>query len=79
MAVIGIILIAIGAILRYGVTLVADGVDLDVVGLVLMTVGVVALVGGLMGSGRFSRSRTRERVERGPDGVERVTEHSRGL
>jgi hypothetical protein len=79
MAVLGIILIALGAILRYGVTVVADGVDLDVVGLVLLAVGVAALLGGLVASGRFTRSRTRERVERGPDGIERVTEHSRGL
>lgn len=79
MAALGIILIAVGAVLRFAVTALVDGVDLDVLGVVLMAVGAVAVVAAVVTSGRFSRSFTRERVERGPEGTERVTEHSRTL
>ena len=39
-----ILLIAVGAILRYAVTADVSGIDLDVVGLILMLVGVVGLL-----------------------------------
>jgi hypothetical protein len=39
-----LLLIAIGAILRYAVTATVSGIDLQVVGLVLMIVGIVGLV-----------------------------------
>jgi hypothetical protein len=38
-----ILLIAAGAILRWGVTANVEGVDLDVVGLVLLIVGIIGL------------------------------------
>ncbi len=37
-------LIAVGAILRWGVTAAADGVNLDVVGLILIVIGLVAFL-----------------------------------
>jgi hypothetical protein len=39
-----IVLIAVGAILRYAVTVTVSGVDLQTVGLILMIVGIVGLV-----------------------------------
>lgn len=70
-------LIAVGAILRWGIDAVVEGANLDVIGLILIAIGVVGLVIGLFTSGRFSRSTTRERVERGPAGEERITDHRR--
>jgi hypothetical protein len=39
-----IFLIAVGAILRYAVTLTVSGVELQTVGLILMIVGIIGLV-----------------------------------
>jgi hypothetical protein len=39
-----IFLIAVGAILRYAVTITISGIELDVVGLILMIVGIIGLV-----------------------------------
>jgi hypothetical protein len=39
-----ILLIAVGAILRYAVTVTISGVELQTVGLILMIVGIVGLV-----------------------------------
>ena len=50
-----IFLIAVGAILRYAVTVTVQGVEIDTVGLILMVVGIIGLVISLavvfMGSG----------------------------
>jgi uncharacterized membrane protein YedE/YeeE len=53
----GLLLIAIGAILRYAVKDQWDAVDLTVVGLILMIVGVVAFVVGAVYAFGFSRNR----------------------
>ncbi len=37
-------LIAVGAVLRYAVTITIEGVELQTVGLILMVVGIVGLV-----------------------------------
>ena len=39
-----ILLIAVGAILRYAVTVTVSGVELQTVGLILMIVGIIGLV-----------------------------------
>jgi len=39
-----ILLIAVGAILRYAVDVTVEGVEIDTVGLILMVVGAVGLV-----------------------------------
>jgi sulfite exporter TauE/SafE len=39
-----IVLIAVGAILRYAVTVTVSGVELQTVGLILMIVGIIGLV-----------------------------------
>jgi heme/copper-type cytochrome/quinol oxidase subunit 2 len=55
---IAILLIAVGAILRYAVTITVEGVELDTVGLILMITGIIGLVIALavtfMGSDRRS-------------------------
>ncbi|HSJ29548.1 MAG TPA: DUF6458 family protein [Acidimicrobiia bacterium] len=61
MAAIGIILIALGAVLRYAVTVEASGVDLDVVGVILMATGAVGFVLGLF-EGKFRRNRVERHV-----------------
>jgi uncharacterized membrane protein len=66
-----ILLIAIGAILRYAVTASVSGIDLDVVGLILMIVGAVGLVLSLFWMTLYA-DRTRDRaVVRERDVVER--------
>lgn len=59
-----LLLIAVGAILRYAVTATVSGVDLHVVGLVLMIVGVVGLVLSLLWFGVWARRREVPPVER---------------
>jgi hypothetical protein len=39
-----IFLIAVGAILRYAITVTVQGVEIDTVGLILIVVGIVGLV-----------------------------------
>lgn len=56
MTAIGIVLVALGAILRYAVTADASGIDLDMVGLIMMATGGVAFVLGLF-EGKFRKSR----------------------
>ncbi|HEX2232199.1 MAG TPA: DUF6458 family protein, partial [Thermoleophilaceae bacterium] len=41
---IAILLIAVGAILRYAVTVSIEGVELDTVGLILMIAGIIGLI-----------------------------------
>jgi hypothetical protein len=61
MAAIGIVLIALGAVLRYAVTAEASGVDLDVVGIILMATGGVGFVLGLF-EGKFRKNRVERHV-----------------
>jgi hypothetical protein len=61
MAGIGLVLVALGAVLRYAVTAEATGVDLDVVGVILMATGAVGFVLGLF-EGKFRKSRTERHV-----------------
>jgi len=55
----GIFLIALGAILRYGVDDAINGVNLPVIGLILMIVGVIGLVISLLYANMWSRPRDR--------------------
>ncbi len=75
----GLFLIAVGAILRWGVTRGVEGANLDVVGLILIVVGAAAAVLGLLMSGTFRRTRTVERADVTPTGRERVVEEDRRL
>jgi hypothetical protein len=53
----GIFLIAVGAILRWGVSDAVEGVNLPVIGLILMIVGVIGLVVSLLYATIWSRPR----------------------
>ena len=53
----GIFLIAVGAILRYGVSDSVSGIDLPVIGLILMIVGVIGLLISLLYMTMWSRGR----------------------
>jgi hypothetical protein len=67
---VGIILIAVGAILVWGVTEDASGVNIDAVGWILMIVGAVAALLSLIfwsGAMRGPGYRRREYVEGDPD------------
>lgn len=65
---VSIVIFAIGAILTFGVTTVAQGVNLDAIGVILMVVGVVGLlVSALFWASWAPFSRTRTIVERYPD------------
>ena len=61
----GLVLIAIGAILRYAVNDSIEDVDLETVGLILIAVGAVAfIVGAIYAFGRRDRVVREEVVER---------------
>jgi hypothetical protein len=75
----GLFLIAVGAILRWGVTRGVDGANLDTIGLILIVVGAATAVFGLLMSGTFRRTRTVERTDVTPTGRERVVEEDRRL
>ena len=53
-----IFLIAVGAILRWGVDDAINGVRLDTIGLILLLVGVLGLIISLFWANMFTRDRT---------------------
>ena len=52
-----IFLIAVGAILRWGVSDAIEGINLAVIGLILMIVGVIGLLVSLFYANMFARDR----------------------
>lgn len=52
-----LLLIAVGAILRYAVTAAVEGVNLQTVGLVLMIIGIVGLILSLLWFGVWAGHR----------------------
>ncbi len=52
-----IFLIAVGAILRWGVADAVEGINLPVIGLILMVVGVIGLLISLFYANMFNRDR----------------------
>lgn len=59
-----LLLIAVGAILRYAVTATVSGINLQVVGLVLMIVGFVGLLFSMLWFGVWARRREAPPIER---------------
>ena len=72
----GLVLIVVGAVLRFAVTASADGFDTEAAGMIAIWVGVIATLIGLLlvflGSKRSSI--LRENVVKTPAGTERVQE-----
>ena len=66
----------IGAILVWGVDVVADGVNLDVIGVILLIAGALAFVAGLFTSGFGFGSRTRTERHVSSDGRHVVEDSS---
>jgi hypothetical protein len=62
----GLVLIAVGAILRYAVNDEIKDIDLETIGLILMIVGAVAFVIGLIYAFSAGRRRDAVVVERDP-------------
>jgi hypothetical protein len=75
MAALSILLIAIGAILRFAVTTEVDNVDLGTIGMILMVVGAIGLVVAVIRGSWMGFSTTHERRV-SPDG-RTVIEHDR--
>jgi hypothetical protein len=59
-----ILLIAVGAILRWGVSDRISGIDLSVIGLILLVVGIVGLLISLLYANVWARGRDRGGVVR---------------
>ena len=59
---IGIVVIAVGAILTWGVTADAEGLDVNAVGVILMVVGAISLLLSLLFFERWSPVRRRRMV-----------------
>ena len=59
---IGIVVIAVGAILTWGVTADAEGLDVNAVGVILMVVGAISLLLSLLFFERWSPVRRRQMV-----------------
>ncbi len=72
----GLVLIVLGAILRFAVTTTPDGFDIATAGLIAIWAGVAALVIGLLLVlvGGRRRSTLREDVVQTPTGSQRVEE-----
>ena len=59
-----IFLIALGAILRWGVADAIEGINLAVIGLILMIVGVLGLIISMFWANAFSRRRAPVEADR---------------
>ena len=66
-----LVLIAIGAILKYAVTADISGIDIQTVGVILMLIGILGLVLSLFYT--FMWSNTAQARRRGPDRYEEPT------
>ncbi|MFK5635258.1 MULTISPECIES: DUF6458 family protein [unclassified Ornithinimicrobium] len=64
---IGIFLLVVGAILRWGVEIFVEGVNLDTIGYILMGAGVLALLLGLVMNTQRTNTTHREVVDRRTD------------
>lgn len=72
----GIVLVVIGAILKYAVTVTTTGFNINAVGVILLVVGIISvLIGGtIFAMGANRHTTTRESVHNTPSGSERVLE-----
>jgi hypothetical protein len=72
----GIVLLIVGALMRYAVTVTTDGFNINTAGIILLWAGVVAFVMGLtfmvMGSQR--RSSSQSSIQQTPTGEVRTEE-----
>jgi membrane-bound ClpP family serine protease len=73
----GIVLVVIGAILKYAVTVTTTGFNINAVGVILLVAGICSVVLGsvMFAVGASRKTTTRESVQYTPSGSERVVEH----
>jgi uncharacterized membrane protein YidH (DUF202 family) len=73
----GLVLVVLGAILSWAVTVSTTGFNINTIGTILFVVGIIsALIGvALFVSGTNRRAVSRESVQYTPNGQERVFEH----
>jgi vacuolar-type H+-ATPase subunit I/STV1 len=66
----GIVLVVIGAILKFAVTVTTSGLNINVIGVILLSVGIACCVIGaiVFGVGSFRQTTVRENVHMSPDG-----------
>ncbi|MHB8262342.1 MAG: DUF6458 family protein [Acidimicrobiales bacterium] len=72
----GIVLAAVGAILRYAITATNKGFNIHEIGIILLIVGIVVFLISIamLVSGSHSRSTVREDVRNVPGGTSRTVE-----
>jgi hypothetical protein len=72
----GIVLVVVGAILKFAVTVTTTGFNINAVGVILLVVGIISvLIGGtIFAMGANRHSTTRESVHNSPSGSERIVE-----
>jgi uncharacterized protein DUF6458 len=72
----GIVLVVIGAILKFAVTVTTTGFNVNGVGVILLVVGICSVVigGAMFALGANRRTTTRESVQNTPGGSERLVE-----
>ncbi len=70
----GVVLAVVGAIMKYAVTVTADGFNINTAGMIMLVVGILAGVAGLglVLAGRTSHTTTTERVLDTPSGQVRT-------
>jgi len=73
----GIVLVVVGAVLKYAVTVTTTGFNINAVGVILLVAGICGVVigGAIFALGANRRTTTRESVQYTPGGSERVVEH----
>ena len=71
MGALSLLLIVIGAVLRFATTKKADGFDLQVIGMILMVVGAVGLIFSVVQGRLIGFSRTRQVSQDGRTVVEK--------
>jgi hypothetical protein len=72
----GLVLIVVGAVLRFAMTASADALDFQAVGMIALVAGVIAALIGLLlfFTGSKRSSTLRENVVQTPGGTERIQE-----
>lgn len=74
----GFVLVIVGAIMRYAITVKTRGFNIHDAGIILLLAGIAIVLVSLivLAVGGRSRSTTRERVRETPEGQERTEERS---
>ena len=77
----GLVLIVLGAILKFAVTVTAEGFNINTVGVIMLIAGAIAFIAGLaiVLTAGSRRSYVQEDVRRVPGGEQRIIEERDNL